>query len=71
MSVLTKARLIDNRLWIMVDDHTLAVELSWMAGKTAGEQMEREACALLTEKLGIEGYGMLAIAAALRARGQS
>ena len=31
---------------------------------------EREACAQLCEQLGAEGYGSLAIAAAIRARGQ-
>lgn len=31
---------------------------------------EREACALEVEKAGIEGYGTLAAAAAIRARGQ-
>lgn len=31
---------------------------------------EREACALLVEQMGIEGYGTLAIAAAIRARGE-
>lgn len=30
---------------------------------------ERESCALLVEQMGIEGYGTLAIAAAIRARG--
>lgn len=30
---------------------------------------EREACALLCEHMGIDGYGTLAIAAAIRARG--
>lgn len=32
---------------------------------------EREACALLVEHTGIEGYGTLAIAAAIRARGDT
>ena len=32
---------------------------------------EREACALEVEKAGMEGYGTLAAAAAIRARGQN
>lgn len=32
---------------------------------------EREDCALMVEQMGIEGYGTLAIAAAIRARGQA
>ena len=32
---------------------------------------EREACAKLTEQMGIEGYGTLAIAVAIRARGNT
>ncbi len=31
---------------------------------------ERERCALLVEQMGIEGYGTLAIAVAIRARGE-
>jgi hypothetical protein len=33
-------------------------------------ESEREACAQLTEQMGIDGYGTLAIAVAIRARGQ-
>lgn len=33
--------------------------------------MEHEACALLTEQMGIDGYGTLAIAAAIRARSKA
>ncbi len=36
----------------------------------AAVKTEREACADLTEQMGICGYGTLAIAAAIRARGQ-
>ena len=32
---------------------------------------EREACAKLVEQMGIEGYGTLAIAASIRARGNT
>ena len=32
---------------------------------------EREACAKVCEDMGIEGYGTLAIAASIRARGQA
>ena len=32
---------------------------------------ERKACAKLVEQMGIEGYGTLAIAAAIRARGNT
>lgn len=35
----------------------------------AGAAAEREACALEVEKAGMEGYGTLAAAAAIRARG--
>ena len=35
----------------------------------ASTEAEREACAQLVEKMGIDGYGTLAIAAAIRARG--
>lgn len=35
----------------------------------AGTAAEREECALLVEKLGMAGYGSLAIAAAIRLRG--
>lgn len=35
----------------------------------ASTATEREACARLVEEMGIKGYGTLAIAAAIRARG--
>lgn len=37
-------------------------------GWSAGVKTEREACALICEHMGIDGYGTLAIAAAIRAR---
>jgi hypothetical protein len=36
----------------------------------AGAAAEREEVALLVERMGIEGYGTLAIAAAIRQRGR-
>lgn len=39
--------------------------------KELGAVAEREACALKCEHMGIEGYGTLAIGAAIRARGQA
>lgn len=33
-------------------------------------EREREECALLVERMGIEGYGTLAIGAAIRAKGK-
>jgi hypothetical protein len=38
-------------------------------GVRAGRQHEREMCALMVERMGEEGYGTLAIAAAIRAMG--
>jgi hypothetical protein len=35
-----------------------------------GVRTERERCAVLVEQMGIEGYGTLAIAVAIRRRGQ-
>lgn len=46
------------------DDDTLC----YRSELEAAVKVEREACAQLTEQLGIEGYGTLAIAAAIRAR---
>jgi len=51
-------------------------ELSWQIVDSCATSMkiginnERKACALLIEQMGIEEYGTLAIAAAVRARGQ-
>ena len=40
----------------------------WQEAYEAGKKAERKACAALTERLGQEGYGSLAIAAAIRKR---
>ena len=45
----------------------LLEELGWQIEEKIAR--EREACALEVEKAGIEGYGTLAAAAAIRARG--
>ena len=43
---------------------------AYAQGLAQGKRVEREWCALLVEQLGIEGYGTLAIAAAIRERNQ-
>ena len=47
----------------------LLEELGWQIEEKIAR--EREACALEVEKAGIEGYGTLAAAAAIRVRGQN
>jgi len=49
------------------DDDTMCYQSELEAAVKA----EREACAKVCEDMGIEGYGTLAIAAAIRARGQA
>ena len=39
---------------------------SWQEGYEAGQFAEREACAKICEQAGIDGYGTLAAAAAIR-----
>ena len=43
---------------------------NWNRAMINGMKTEREACALAVEQAGIDGYGTLAAAAAIRARGQ-
>ncbi len=42
----------------------------WNRAMFNGVRTERERCAVLVEQMGIEGYGTLAIAVAIRRRGQ-
>jgi len=44
---------------------------SWSKVVMASVRAEREECARLCENMGAEGYGTLAIAAAMRQRGQA
>jgi hypothetical protein len=73
MSGLTKQF---NKWWDsdeLLDDNPYELEsaLFWAwEGWQAGVKREREACAKLCEQMGVEGYGTLFIAAAIRARGQ-
>jgi hypothetical protein len=48
-----------------------AVATFFQLGLEEGAEAQRRACADLVEKMGIEGYGTLAIAVAIRARGQA
>jgi hypothetical protein len=44
------------------------LEKFWKEAYAAGRKAERKACADLTEQMGLDGYGTLAIAAAIRKR---
>lgn len=50
------------------DDIKRQLSDAYAQGLAQGKRIEREWCALLVEQLGIEGYGTLAIAAAIRER---
>jgi hypothetical protein len=54
----------DGSLWLFSESH-----LERFAALVAAA--EREACAQLVEQAGIDGYGTLAAAAMIRARGQA
>ena len=51
-----------------IKQHKREVSNAYALGLAQGKRVEREWCALLVEQLGIEGYGTLAIAAAIRER---
>jgi hypothetical protein len=44
------------------------LEKFWKEAYEAGRKAERKDCADLTEQMGLDGYGTLAIAAAMRKR---
>ena len=44
------------------------LEKLWKEAYEAGRKAERKDCADLTEQMGLDGYGALAIAAAMRKR---
>jgi hypothetical protein len=62
---------MDGEFWVPALYWRKTSDVSYDAGKLVGRVDEREACAVLVEQMGIDGYGTLAIAAAIRARGQT
>lgn len=52
------------------DELALLLSDAYAEGLTQGKRVEREWCALIVEHMGAEGYGTLAIAAAIRERSQ-
>jgi hypothetical protein len=61
---------VDGEFWVPAEFWYEASKVSYDAGKLVGRVDEREACALLVEQMGMEEYGTLAIAAAIRERGK-
>ena len=61
---------MDGEFWVPAEFWHTSSNVSYDAGNRVGQIKEREACALLVEQMGMEGYGTLAIAAAIRARGK-
>jgi hypothetical protein len=51
--------------WIF---NAAGLEKYWKEAYEAGRKAERKDCADLTEQMGLDGYGTLAIAAAMRKR---
>jgi len=64
---------MDGELWVLasyLQEHLQKKTISYDEAHYVGQIKEREACAVLVEQMGIEGYGTLMIAAAIRARGR-
>jgi hypothetical protein len=61
---------IDGEFWVPAEFWHVSSNVSYDAGNRVGQIKEREACAVLVEQMGIDGYGTLAIAAAIRERGK-